>query len=550
MRSIPQALMWETFSHGRGWIVGFFLLGNLLPMLIFGALNPYEIEADDTAFLTMHIVFLPLIMFQFGAGIVAAQGSMSRLYARPISTPSLVAWQMFPGGIMLALEVAVAGWMCSTLFNIHWPILGPSLFAVAAWASLQVLVSVSQKTFSSFALAVSPSVILFGWLHSRYGSWFRQPTHYWTDVTPSEIATLAGITAIAYVATVAAVNRDRCGEPMPSLGGWKWIVRTWESFATKSPISMRPFRSPAEAHFWYEWRLKGWAMPLIVILGYVVVASVGCVQIIFGEYVGNAIRDFHEANLAGGAMIPGVAGFVGLLSGISSTGSANRNQSPTLSTLFDQKNAEEMGHFLSTRPFTNADFAKNFLRMTGRSLLITWTIWATTFVCWLFFADIMHRLPEAVFPGPIGAWYIPLVVLGSWITMANSAIIGLSGRGTRLTFSIVGGVIACAGAEVLVKARCSEHAQQIVYHASIWILSAAILLVTPLAFRKAVQRGLVKNKNLFILSITAVGIALSVLALEWERLPILAYPAILAFAALFILPFATIPLSIAWNRHR
>lgn len=550
MRSIPQALMWETFSHGRGWIVGFFLLGNLLPMLIFGALNPYEIEADDAAFLTMHIVFLPIIMLQFGAGIIAAQGAMSRLYAKPISTSSLVAWQMFPGGIMLALEVAVAGWMCGTVYSIHWPILGPSLFAVAAWASLQVLVSVSQKTFSSFALAVSPSVILFGWLHSRYGSWFRQPTHYWIDVTPSEIATLAGITAIAYVATVAAVKRDRCGEPMPSLGGWKWIVRTWESFATKSPISVRPFRSPAEAHFWYEWRLKGWAMPLIVILGYTVVASVGSVQLVFGEYVGNAIRDFHEANLAGGAMIPGVAGFVGLLIGIASTGSANRNQSPTLSTLFDQTNAEEMGHFLSTRPFTNADFASTFLRMTGRSLLITWAIWTTTFVGWLFLADIMHRLPPAVFPGSISAWYLPLVVLGSWITMANCAIIGLSGRPTRLTFSLVGGLIVFAAAMILVKARCSENTQRALFQASIWIASIAALAVTPISFRKAAQRGLVKNKNLLILSITAVGIALSVFALEWERLPIMAYPAILAFAALFILPFATIPLAITWNRHR
>jgi hypothetical protein len=471
MRSISQALMWETFSHGRWWIVGFFLFGNLLPMLILGALNPYGIESGDLAFLTMHIVFLPIIMLQFGAGIVAAQGAMSRLYTKPISTSSLVAWHMFPGGIMLAFQITVAGWMYRTIYHVDWPILGPSLFAVAAWASLQVLVSVSQKTMTSFAVAVSPFVILFGWLHSRYGGWFREPTHYWTDVTPLEIATLASITAVAYFVTVAAISRDRCGEPMPSLGGWKWIVRTWESFATKSPISVRPFRSPAEAHFWYEWRLKGWAMPVIVILGYVVVASVGGVQIIVGEYVGNVVTDFHEANLASGAMIPGVAGFVGLLIGISSTGSANRNQAPTLSTMFNQKNAEELGHFLSTRPFTNADFARTFLRMTGRTLLITWVIWITMFAGWLLFAAIMHRFPKTVFPGPIGAWYLPLVVLGSWITMANCAIIGLSGRGTRMTFAIVGGVFACVTSEILIKAYCSDNTQQMVYYASVWMMS-------------------------------------------------------------------------------
>jgi hypothetical protein len=291
-------------------------------------------------------------------------------------------------------------------------------------------------------------------------------------------------------------------------------------------------------------------MPLIVILGYAFVASFGGVQVIFGEYVGNAIQDFHEANLAGGAIIPFVAGLVGLLVGIASTGSANRNLSPTISDLFDQKPVEEFGHFLSTRPFTNSDFAKTYSWMTFRSLLFSWTIWLTMFVGCLFFADIMHRIPKVVFPGPIGAWYIPLVVLGSWITMANSAIIGLSGRPTVLTFLIVGGVFAFGAAEVLIKARCSEHTRQIVYHASVWILSASILLVTPLAFFKAVRSGLVKRKHLCFFAITGAGIAVSVFAMEHERLPILAYLAISAFSALMILPFATIPLAIAWNRHR
>ncbi len=550
MRSIPQALMWETFSHGRWWILGFFLFGNMLPMLIFGALSPYEIESDDNAFLIMHVMFLPLIMFQFGAGIVAAQGSMSRLYAKPISTPSLVAWQMFPGGFLLAMEVAVAALMYSKIYHMNWPILGPSLFAIVAWASLQVLVSVSQKRLSSFCLAASPSIVLFSWLGSQYGGWFTQPDHYWTNVTPGDIATMSCAVAIAYWVTVIAVKRDRCGEPMPSLGGWKWILRTWESFVAKSPICDRPFRSPMEAHFWYEWRLKGWAMPLIVILGYAVVASVGCIQIIFGKYQGNAFSDVHEANLIGGAMIPGVAGFVGLLIGISSTGSANRNHSPTISDLFDQKNAEELGHFLSTRPFTNSDFAKTCLRMTGRSLLITWAIWATMFVAWLFFADILHRLPKSVFPEPVGAWYLPLIVLGSWITMANLAAIGLSGRGTRLTFAFVSGIIGIAIAEVVIKQRCSNDVQQNLFQASIWIASIATLIVTPIACAKAYRRGLLSVKVLWILAAISAAIACLVIGLEAKTLPILAYPMIMAFSALSILPFATIPLAITWNRHR
>lgn len=550
MRSIPQALMWDTFTHGRWWILGMFMVGNLTPMLLYSALGPVEVDPNASEFVLMHIVWLPLMMLSFGFGAVAGQGAMSRLYTKPISTASLVAWHMFPACILLSIELAVAGWMYRTIYQISWPILGPSLFAIAWCASLQVLMSVSHKTTTSFTLAFSPAFILFAWLHSRYGGWFKQPTHYWTDVTPLEIATLAGVTVIAYFLTVAAIKRDRCGEAMPSLGGWKWIVRTWESFGAKTPISARPFQSPQEAHFWFEWRMKGWAMPLIVILGYAFVASFGCILIIFGEYVGNAVKDFHEANLAGGAMIPVVAGIIGLLIGISSTGSANRNHSPTISDLFDQKPSEEMGHFLSTRPFTNSDFAKTILRTTGRSLFITWTIWATVFVAWVLFTDTLHQRPEAVFPGPIGAWYLPLIVLGSWITMANLSTIGLSGRGTRLSFAIVALFCAYPAAMVLVQAQCSESTKQILFSASIWIVSIAIVLVTPFALFKAVQCGLLKNKTLRMLLVITTGSALSVFVVEATTLPTLAYPMIMAFSALSILPFATIPLAIRWNRHR
>ena len=361
---------------------------------------------------------------------------------------------------------------------------------------------------------------------------------------------MSGAVAIAYWLTVIAVKRDRCGEPMPSLGGWKWIVRTWESFGAKLPINLRAFQSPAEAHFWYEWRLKGWAMPLIVILGYLFIGSIWCIQMISGVYHGNAIFDFQEVNFMSGAMIAGVAGFIGLLIGISSTGSANRNHSPAIGDLFDQKNAEEMGHFLSTRPFTNSDFGKTCLRMTGRSLLITWTIWMAIFMSGLIAEATTRPIHTPFFKFAIGAWYLPLVMLGSWITMANLSAIGLSGRGTRLIFTFVSGIIVLAIAATVIEQRCSDDVQQNVYQASLWIASIAALITTPIAIRKAHRRGLLSVKALWILAAVSAGIAVPVIAVESKALPILAYPMILAFAALFILPFATIPLAITWNRHR
>ena len=119
MRSMPQALVWEMFSHGRWSLPGFFLLGNAIPLLTYSALSRIGIDANDPAFITLQFSFLPLVIFQFAVGIVVAQGPMARLYAAPISANSIVAWHMFSGGILLALETAAAAWLYNWLFDVN-----------------------------------------------------------------------------------------------------------------------------------------------------------------------------------------------------------------------------------------------------------------------------------------------------------------------------------------------------------------------------------------------------------------------------------------------
>ena len=159
MHTIPAALLWEIFYRGRTAIIGCFLLGNLMPMLVYTAMSRFAVDPADPAFLNMHILFLPLMMFQFAIGIVFAQGSLARLYAAPISTPTLVAWHMVPGSVLLAAEVAIAIWVQNTVFGYDYPVLGPSLFAAVAWAAAQVLVCVSQRTLSTFVVTASPIVV-------------------------------------------------------------------------------------------------------------------------------------------------------------------------------------------------------------------------------------------------------------------------------------------------------------------------------------------------------------------------------------------------------
>ena len=549
MRSIPQALMWEMFSRGRWHILGFFVLGNLLPLLVYGALSPFEMDPNDSALLIMHLCFLPIVLFQFAVGIVAAQGSLSRLYTTPISTASLVAWHMFPGGVLLAIEVAVAAWTYNILFQAGWPIWGPALFAAAAWSSSQLMVSVSQRTMSSFCLAGTPCVLIFAWLRSRYGGWFSNATHYWSEVTPVETATLLGFVGLAYIVTVMAVTRDRCGEPMPSLGGWKWLMRTWDAMTADSETELRPFRSPAHAQFWYEWRLKGLALPSGVVIAMIVTGGVWLIRIAAGHAGDDILMQLHVGLLAGGGCLPLMAGVIGMMVGVASIDNTARHHHATIRDLAGGNSFEEMGHFLSTRPLTNQDFAKSALKIAIRSLLISWGLWATAFAGSLLLAVLTNQIPVPLF-GPFGAWYLPLTLLGSWVAFTNLATIVLSGRGVKIIFVGVTALISYGAGMIVTKEVFSSEAQNKVFETLMWIGSIAIIGITLLAFRRAHRFSCLSLKSQCQAGFVGLGIVILAIALRPADLPVLAYPMILAFSSLVIMPLATTPLAIAWNRHR
>jgi len=319
MRSIPHALIWELFSHGRWWIPGLYAVGNLITMPLFGLFSHLGVDPNDHAIVVLNLCFMPVLMMTFGGGVVSAQGSLTRLYTAPISTASLVAWHMFPGAVLVAGEVAVTAWLYNALYNFSWPILGPAIFAAALWASVQLLVSISQRTLSATCLAGAPALILLAWFGSRYGSWFGPPKHYWSEVTPVEFATLFGVIAVAFVVTVPAVARDRSGEALPSFGVWKWLTRKWDEITVTSGTELRPFRSAADAQCWYEWTLKGLGLPLFVVFGYFVGVSTWLLRIIVGDATDDLLAELLQGILAGGGMLSMVAALVGIFSCIPST---------------------------------------------------------------------------------------------------------------------------------------------------------------------------------------------------------------------------------------
>ena len=80
--------------------------------------------------------------------------------------------------------------------------------------------------------------------------------------------------------------------------------------------------------------------------------------------------------------------------------------------------------------------------------------------------------------------------------------------------------------------------------------STAIVAATLMAFVKAHRRRFLSRKSQCVSGVIWIAIAIVGIAIRPADLPVVAYPMILAFSALVILPRATTPLAIAWNRHR
>lgn len=228
MHSVSGAMLWEMTNRGRWQIPGWFLFGNAFPFLLYTVFSHFQADFAEPAFVIMHVILLQMSMLMFGLGIVAAQGSLSRLFLLPVSTARIVAWHLLPGAVILSLEVAASLSMQNLWFGLQQPVLGPALFAAAAWASAQMLVGLSHRTLRSIMLASIPVILAFCWFAARYGHWFQQPSHYWYDVSSAEACTVLFSCAVCYFLTVQAIARSlrRTDAGTATLEGCRTITRT------------------------------------------------------------------------------------------------------------------------------------------------------------------------------------------------------------------------------------------------------------------------------------------------------------------------------------
>ena len=517
MRSIPAAMIWETFRRGWWSLITFGLAVNLFPCALYTALGRYVvIDPLDKAQLLTHLIFVQIYPLGFGVVAIAAVGAPARLYALPIRTSTLVALQLLQVSLLVAAEILVSTAALNALYGLRWPLWGPALFGAVAVAGLQAVVWLGDRSFWVMPAIVIPGAALGLWYKSHYGPVFL--THYWDVVTPLDVATLALVAASAYGVGVVGVGRNRRGEKPLSIGFVDWIRRLFAAW----PMRDAAFRTPAEAQLWFEWRLKGRVMPGMAIV--ILVMGLGMWLL--------ASRDaqaLYEGALGVGATFVLVTFMCGFILGWVGTRDFR------------------LGAFLATRPMTTTDMAWTILKCAAKSLFFGWLIWAASLLALMgalraIGVSFALELPEA-----FGWWYLPAILVGAWSGFAFLGPLGLGGMRRLLVGLIFGGAALLIGLLLLSEFVLSIEGQVEFVRWGLAVLATLLVAGSAAAFVIAYRRSLIGTRT--VLAAATVWALVSLIAAVGLRGAPGGAVAI-SFYAAGTLALAVSPLALAWNRNR
>ncbi|MBW8034894.1 MAG: hypothetical protein FVQ79_04440 [Planctomycetes bacterium] len=267
MHSIQMAMFWEFWRRHRWWVFCFLaVIGGGVAMLWLrlpdiGA-GPSVIVHYFTIQLEM-VLFLAMAFFRQYNVRKNRLSFPSRLYTHPVRTSVLVAWQMiFPALMVGCLYLATVG-AGRIIFSVTWPIVGPLLLLLTFLACMQAIVWITTGfPLLQIGLGVVSYVQFERFISSRYGiaNMFNLPRSEWKTLTSIEFLGLLFCIGLAYAIAVIGISRDRRGD----CSGWMGLRACFAGLRDMLPRNRRAFSSTAKAQFWMEWRERGWSVPAII----------------------------------------------------------------------------------------------------------------------------------------------------------------------------------------------------------------------------------------------------------------------------------------------
>jgi len=359
---------------------------------------------------------------------------------------------------------------------------------------------------------------------------------------------LAGYILAAFALGYAAIACNRCGAVWPLWPTWRRMAG--RATRAKTIHARRPFKSPAQAQFWYEWSCHGWIYPAY--MGMVFFLIMGLL-VWRGALAGLFLFGWAFSLLMSLPVI--MAGAIG----------------PTLGRTrpFWIKDSGSMT-FLATRPVTSSGLVAPKFFMAFVSGLLCWIIVVIGMTFWILVSgnlDNARELARIVFAqlagwrgcAMVAATFVLLPAI-TWRQLSDFFPFVLTGRRWFVEGAVFAGVMLVAG---LACGACwlygHPEAQARFLAVTPWLAAGLALLKVALAigtFQSVLRQGLMSWPAVgcvlaIWLSLSAAGMVFASLVLPSGAVPVSTPVLFVAIAA--FMPLARFPLAILaaeWNRHR
>jgi hypothetical protein len=544
MRSHAAAVAWE-FRQRHRWgliaLAGYFVVLATIKLVVLTRGLPIKLDSPESfAFVVMVPIVATftyfLAVFSFGLdGDLAARQSMypARAFTQPVTTAALAGWPMLYGAAAMMIL-----WLAMRLFalwpsGIEVPFIWPALLAASLLAWTQAL---TWMPYPLPGLRIIVTVLWLGTIDAIAIIALNFNAH-----EPLMLGILAPQIPLAYLVARFAVGRARRGDVPDWRGAFAWFTQ----IARAPSIPREHFRSPASAQAWFEWRRYGLSLPAWV--GILLPFELILLWI-----------DADSAELVFAVLIfvlltpPFMASFAAIA--VSKSGS-------------DASDSYGVTPFIGTRPLTDAELVAAKLRMTIRSIGLTWALvlFAILLALGLSGASVVvldrwSRLSEIV--GLPRAVVVVLLVLAAciastWKQLVRSLYVGLSGRASLIKGSVflVLGFFFVLGpfAEwVIDSGRLGEVWSAIPL---IFAILVALKMIAGAWIVVRLYRGHIVSDRTLVMGAALWTLAVLALygVLEWlfdtPHIP----DYVLLLLAILAIPLARLsaaPLALAGNRHR
>jgi len=549
MRSIAVALTWEFWRRSRWWIFTEIVVMVCVTMVLYGRIQ--SLGAKTHAKIHYATVFYEFICFAYF--ILSTQlyrknkrlGFPAHLYVKPTQTWVLVGWQMLLPVVTIALLYMVSVGCARILLGIVWPLPGPMLLLAAAAACTQAIFwSMVGFRVLRFGTCLLVLTALNMWQFSRYGPMqgyanISRLTGMWAELTSGELLAMVSCLAAAYVVAVIGVSRDRRGDCV----GWPEFWRPLGRVRDLLPGRQKPFHSPAAAQFWREWHEKDWVMPAGsgICVGGIILLNVLCV---------NDTKDTIMVFFGLFQIGLGVPFFAGFLFG----------QCGRKSKIDD---------FKATLPVSNSRLSAMILRPGAASLLSALAIYLAgllLMIGWFFLVGEGETATQG--------WHVAVNAVHDEFGSGNTLLLvavgiviawGLVGLSASLTFTgrpwVVWGfwLVICSVGPIVMTLDTLDALNLIPFgiapallSSAPWTIGIGCVIGTAWAFFAARRQYLIASitpcLGLGLWLMLCISIGFMWLTRSEPGLSSIVLAA--GLLALPVVPLATTPLALAWNRHR